>query len=61
MADITMCRDKACKKHERCYRFTAKASEHWQSFFVDSPRDGKECKYFTDNQDKTKRLRKNCE
>lgn len=61
MADITMCRDESCKKRERCYRFTAKACEHWQSFFVDSPREGKECKYFSDNQDKTKRLRKNCE
>jgi hypothetical protein len=61
MADITMCRDETCKKRERCYRFTARACEYRQSYFVDSPRTGKECKYFSDNEDKTKRLRKNCE
>jgi hypothetical protein len=61
MADITMCRDETCKKRERCYRFTARATPEYQSYFVDSPRQGKVCKYFSDNEDKTKRLRKNCE
>jgi hypothetical protein len=61
MADITMCRDETCKKRERCYRFTARVTPEYQSYFVDSPRQGKECKYFSDNQDKTKRMRKNCE
>ena len=61
MSDITMCQNNTCKKRERCYRFTAKASEYQQSYFVNSPREGKVCKYFNDNQDKTKRLRKNCE
>jgi hypothetical protein len=58
MADITMCRDETCKKRERCYRFTARVTPDYQSYFVDSPRQGKECKYFWDNEDKTKRLRK---
>ena len=61
MADITMCRDETCKKRERCYRFTARVTPEYQSYFVDSPRQGKVCKYFSDNEDKTKRLRKNCE
>lgn len=61
MADITMCRDETCKKRERCYRFTAKACEYRQSVFVNSPREGKVCTYFWDNEDKSKRLRKNCE
>lgn len=56
-----MCRDETCKKRERCYRFTAKASEYMQSMFVYTPRKGKDCEYFWDNEDKTKRLRKNCE
>jgi hypothetical protein len=61
MADITMCRDETCKKRERCYRFTARVTPEYQSYFVDTPRQGKVCKYFSDNEDKTKRLRKNCE
>jgi uncharacterized small protein (DUF1192 family) len=59
MADITMCRDETCKKRERCYRFTARATPEYQSYFVDSPREGKECKYFSDNEDKTKRMTNN--
>ena len=61
MADITMCRDETCKKRERCYRFTARVTPEYQSYFVDSPRQGKMCNYFSDNEDKTKRMRKNCE
>jgi hypothetical protein len=61
MADITMCSDETCKKRERCYRFTAKETPEYQSYFVDSPRQGKVCEYFSDNEDKTKRLRKSCE
>ena len=61
MADITMCRDETCRRKERCYRFTARATPEYQAYFVDSPRKEKVCEYFSDNQDKTKRLRKNCE
>lgn len=60
MSDITKCFDSYCKKRERCYRYTAISSKY-QSYFVNTPREGKECKYFADNLDKTKRLRKNCE
>ena len=54
MADITMCRDATCKKRERCYRFTARATPEYQSYFVNSPREGKVCKYFSDNQNENK-------
>jgi hypothetical protein len=46
MADITMCQDKECPKRDECYRFTAPANPYRQSFFIDSPREGDECKYF---------------
>jgi hypothetical protein len=45
MPDITMCPGTNCPHKEKCYRFTAKASD-WQSVFIDSPiKDGK-CDYF---------------
>jgi len=45
MPDITMCPGTNCPHKEKCYRFTAKASD-WQSVFIDSPiKDGK-CNYF---------------
>lgn len=37
MADITKCSGEGCPVKEQCYRFTAKANEHWQSVFVDVP------------------------
>ena len=37
MADITKCEGKGCSKREFCYRFTAMASKHRQSYFADSP------------------------
>lgn len=46
MADITMCRDTDCKQRKQCYRYTAHACEYRQSYFVESPREGKECKHF---------------
>lgn len=42
MADITKCKGDECSIKESCYRFTAKASEFWQSWFLNSPiKDGK--------------------
>jgi len=32
MADISMCTDKECPKHLQCYRFTAPANPHWQTY-----------------------------
>jgi len=32
MADITKCEDNLCPSKETCYRYTAPASEHYQSY-----------------------------
>ena len=32
MADITKCEDTLCPSKETCYRYTAPASEHYQSY-----------------------------
>jgi len=37
MADITMCSGKGCRVKDKCYRFTAKKSEFWQSYFLNPP------------------------
>ena len=49
MADITMCRDESCKKRKKCHRATAPINEYRQAYFVNSPRQGKECSFFWDN------------
>ena len=42
MPDITMCPGTNCPYKETCYRFTAKPSEYWQSYFTEPPiKDGK--------------------
>lgn len=53
MADITKCNDEQCSKRLSCYRFTAPADEHWQSYFVNSPRKEDKCEmYWNANVDK---------
>ena len=37
MADITKCEGIGCNKREFCYRFTAIASTHRQSYFATTP------------------------
>lgn len=37
MSDITMCSGTNCPKKEECYRFTAYANEHRQSWFNEPP------------------------
>lgn len=37
MADITMCEGTTCTERDKCYRFTAKACEYRQSYFVGVP------------------------
>ena len=32
MADISKCSDNLCPSKETCYRYTAPASEHYQSY-----------------------------
>jgi len=46
MPDITMCPGTDCSQKEKCYRFTAKPDEYWQSYFIEAPiKDGK-CEYY---------------
>jgi len=37
MADITMCSGVGCRVKDKCYRFTAKKCEFWQSYFLAPP------------------------
>ena len=54
MPDIKMCKGVApenilCSMRNSCYRFTAKPSEHRQSYFMAAPvvtEDGQTCEYF---------------
>ena len=46
MSDITKCKGTDCPVKEHCYRYTAKANEFRQSYFVEPPiKDGK-CEMF---------------
>jgi hypothetical protein len=48
--DITMCPGTNCPYKETCYRFTAKPSEYWQSYFTEPPiKDGKCDMYWGEN------------
>jgi hypothetical protein len=44
MADITKCTGLWCPLSQSCYRYTAKETPHWQSYFVNVPYDGKKKK-----------------
>jgi hypothetical protein len=47
VADITMCSDLECPLRKNCYRATAKENKYRQSYFVGSPREGKDnCEYY---------------
>ena len=37
MADITKCTGAGCPLKENCYRYTAKETPHWQSYFTTVP------------------------
>jgi hypothetical protein len=47
MADISKCNDFLCPSKNKCYRFTAPASEFWQSY-TNFNRDGDadNCEYY---------------
>ena len=53
MSDISKCNGFDCPLRNKCYRFTAIANEHWQSY-MNPP--GKwigrkfECEYYIDNK-----------
>lgn len=46
MPDITMCDNKKCPSHARCYRFMARPDRYQQSYGAFDPGDGKQCDYF---------------
>lgn len=37
MSDICKCSGDNCPVKESCYRYTAEANEHWQSYFTETP------------------------
>lgn len=39
MADITMCNQPDCPRHQACYRYMARPSILWQSYFACDPRE----------------------
>ena len=50
MADITKCEDTLCPSKETCYRYTAPASEHWQSYGkFNREEDAYNCDMYWDN------------
>lgn len=50
MADITKCNGEGCSIKDFCYRFTVKANEYYQSYFVEPPiNDGKCEMYWGEN------------
>ena len=46
MPDITMCPGTNCPQKEKCYRYTAKPCEHWQSYFIDAPIKHGKCEMY---------------
>lgn len=48
MPDITMCNGHECPLKEKCYRYTAPPTPHWQAYFCDSPykTETKNCEHF---------------
>jgi len=53
MPDITMCNGGDCPLKETCYRYKAKPSEFWQSYFTEIPYDEekKECDHYWKTED----------
>ena len=55
MPDICMCPGEDCPIKKTCYRFTAKPSEYWQSYFMTPPysKETKSCNsYWPEKQSK---------
>jgi hypothetical protein len=60
MADIAKCNDVHCPSKEYCYRFTAPASEVWQSYGVFSrEEDADNCDMFWANGKESKKCKLN--
>ena len=49
MTDIIKCNNEDCKLKDKCYRFTAPAS-NYQSYFSENPDKDGECDRFWDNK-----------
>ncbi len=53
MSDISKCKNEKCPLKEHCYRYTASANEHWQSysdFEFKILEDGRvDCEYYWGN------------
>jgi len=49
MADITMCEGNNCPLKDRCFRYTATANEHWQSWMGVSPYIDGSCELYWPN------------
>jgi len=56
MADISMCSNKQCPLKLKCYRFTAPANPHWQTYADFEYDEEKGCEYFWDNKDRQNEL-----
>lgn len=52
MPDISKCSNKLCTLKEKCYRFTCKPNEYWQSYAEFSQDDEGDCEYFISNKEK---------
>ena len=51
MADITKCEDTLCPSKETCYRYTAPASEYYQSYgLFNREEDAINCDMYWDNK-----------
>ena len=50
--DITMCSGKNCPLSTTCYRYTAKANEFRQSYFIETPynKEKQECEHYWENK-----------
>lgn len=56
MADISKCSGKNCPLSTKCYRFTVKSNDLWQSYFTEPPYDKEKekCEYFWEEKIKNK-------
>lgn len=63
MVDITKCNGNNCKQRDLCYRYTAPACKHMQSYFAEEPEKDKDgsCEAFWDNSVKPIKTEKNIE
>ena len=49
MTDYCMCYGEGCKDNEICYRYRAKPTPGWQSYFKEQPGKDRNCGQFLRN------------